>query len=483
MEVLLPEAMAEHGFDLWLVFTRESSRDPIAADVAGGQVVARGAFLFARTTGGFRKIAVVASYDVTPVQESGIYDEVVAYRNEGIKPHLKRIVEELSPQRIGINISRDVPTADGLTVGMRNYLEETLGPAVAAHFLSAQPLVVSFRGRRLPEEVVVLREAATYTDKIMREALSAKVITAGKTTEKDVADYLGRCTEEFGARMAFVSVVVGPSRGHGGPSERVIQPGDLVRIDFGITHRGYSTDVQRTAYVLRPGETGPPAEIQKMWETARAATDAAIAVMRPGVTGNAVDTAGRTRLIAAGYQGYPHGAGHAIGFDVHDVGPMLGPDWPERYGATVFLKLEKDQTFAVEPILYADYPPMGGEINIGLEEDVVVTAEGTDRLHPRQDELILIAPPHQEPTAGAQLLGGRPTGVYWSILKKPWHAPAAPTAWRSSKTASPARCESSGCFAIWARRRSGSCRACARTASIRPRRCCSWKGSQRGGCS
>ena len=51
------------------------------------------------------------------------------------------------------------------------------------------------------------------------------------------------------------------------------------------------------------------------------------------------------------------------------------------------------ETFAVEPILYADYAPMGGEINIGIEEDVVITASGVERLHPRQDALLLIRPP------------------------------------------------------------------------------------------
>ncbi|MDA2913448.1 Xaa-Pro peptidase family protein [Acidobacteriia bacterium AH_259_A11_L15] len=387
---LLPRAMAEHGIDLWLVFTRENASDPIAEDVGGGRVVARSAFLFAHTADGYRKIAVVASYDVAPIEESGIYDEIIVYRGEGIKPHLQRLFRELNPQRIGVNISRDIPLADGLTVGMRNYLEETLGPTYAERFVSAEKLIVSFRGRRLPEEVAILREAAGYTDHILREALSEKVITPGRTTENDVADYLRRRTAEFGATVPFISVVVGPVRGHGGPSDRVIQPGDLVRIDFGITHRGYSTDIQRTAYVLRPGESEPPAELQRMWEVCRRATDAAIAAMRPGVTGNSIDTVARNILLEAGYEGYPHAAGHPIGFDVHDVGPLLGPDWPERYGSTVHLKLEEGQTFAVEPILYADYAPVGGEINIGLEEDVVITAEGAERLHPRQDELILI---------------------------------------------------------------------------------------------
>ena len=74
---------------------------------------------------------------------------------------------------------------------------------------------------------------------------------------------------------------------------------------------------------------------------------------------------------------------------MHDVGPLLGPDWPERYGTTVFLKMEEGQTFAVEPILYAPYEDMG-EIHIGLEEDVVITRGGAEMLHQRQASLILI---------------------------------------------------------------------------------------------
>jgi len=388
VDVLLPDAMAKHGIDLWAVLTREASRDPIAVDLAGGGVVARSAFLFARTPAGFKKTAIVASYDTTPIEESGIYDEIVAYRGEGIKPHLKKAVEAIGPKRIGINVSRDTPVADGLTVGMRNYLEETLGPEYAKRFVSAEGVVVSFRGRRLPEEVEILRHAALYTDKIIREALSEEVITPGKTTENDVANHLRRRAKEFGATVPFISVVVGPVRGHADPSDRVIQPGGLVRIDFGINHRGYSTDIQRTAYVLKPGETEPPAGIRRMWETSRRVTDEAIAAMRPGVTGNSIDAVAREALTGAGYEGYPHAAGHPIGFEVHDVGPLLGPDWKERYGSTVFLKLEKDQTFAVEPILYAEYE--GESTSIGLEEDVVITEDGAERLHPRLDKLLLV---------------------------------------------------------------------------------------------
>lgn len=389
VEKLLPSAMETHSVDLWIVFTREESKDPLADDFGGGDAVARMALLFDRADGRFRKTAIAASYDVTPLEETGIFDEVVSYRSEGIKPHLKQFVEDLDPQRIAVNTSRDMPIADGLTAGMRAYLIEVLGEEVSGRFVSSEPLVASFRGRRLAEEVETLREAARHTDTLLRDALSRLAITPGVTTERDVGDYLRRRTAMLGATVPFISVVTGPSRGHADPSDRVIRRGDLVRIDFGITLRGYSTDLQRTAYILRTGEDRAPEEIRKMWKTARRAADLQIAAMRPGVTGVEIDAIARKTLVEAGYEGPPHGTGHPIGFVVHDVGPLICPDWPERYGTTVFLKMEEGQTFAVEPILYAPYKDVG-EIHIGLEEDVVITAQGAELLHEPLTDLILI---------------------------------------------------------------------------------------------
>ena len=389
LEKLLPGAMEAHEIDLWLVFTREESRDPLAEDLAGGDAVARMALLFDLTDGRFGKTAIAASYDVTPLEESRLYDKVISYKSEGIKPHLKEFVAGLDPKRIAVNFSRDMPIADGLTSGMRGYLEEVLGADLASRFVSSEPLVASFRGRRLPKEVAILREAARHTDALMREALSALAITPGATSEKDIEKFLRTRTAMIGATVPFISVVAGPSRGHADPSARVIERGDLVRIDFGITLKGYSTDLQRTAYVLRTGETEAPPEIQKMWKTARRAADRQIAAMKPGVSGQEIDAIARKTLEEAGFEGPPHGTGHAIGFVVHDVGPLIGPDWPERYGTTVFLKMEEGQTFAVEPILYAPYEDVG-EIHIGLEEDVVITKRGAELLHEQQTELILI---------------------------------------------------------------------------------------------
>ena len=87
-------------------------------------------------------------------------------------------------------------------------------------------------------------------------------------------------------------------------------------------------------------------------------------------------------------QGY--WTGHAIGLKVHDVGPMLGPDWKERYGDPVFFPIEAGQVFAVEPMLYIHPPEIGYDFHTSLEENLVVEEDGARYIGSPQTKLILI---------------------------------------------------------------------------------------------
>ena len=96
-------------------------------------------------------------------------------------------------------------------------------------------------------------------------------------------------------------------------------------------------------------------------------------------------------ITEAGFEEYPHATGHPIGFYTHDVGPLLGPAWPDRYGKLGSYVVERDQTFAVEPALEVELPwMMGGKVGFGLEEDYVVTDKGAEPLGTPQEKLILI---------------------------------------------------------------------------------------------
>ncbi|MFB0516351.1 MAG: M24 family metallopeptidase [Candidatus Neomarinimicrobiota bacterium] len=390
LTVLLPQLLEEKGLDCWLTFTREGATDPLLKRLGSEHMVARAALIFARTPDGdYRRIAIAASYDVEPIISSALYDTVIAYREEGIRPHLPPVVAELKPRSIAVNFSRDVPMADGLTTGMLNYLEEVL-PEYKDRFVSAEELIISLFSRKLPVEVAAVREAAEKTQLILREAFSGKVIKPGKTTELDVATYLRRRARQLGIEESWISIVAGPARGHSDPSERVIQRGDLLRGDVCFKVQGYSSDIQRTAYVLNKGDLQAPGFVLKLWEDGLATNRAALAVIKPGVTGNLVDAAARSVLEERGYKGYPYAAGHPIGTQVHDIGPLLAPDWPERYGRLGFFTLEPGMTIAVEPALNTDEPRLGGHINVGIEEDVVVTESGCEVLGEPQTELWLI---------------------------------------------------------------------------------------------
>jgi len=393
---LLP-AMRRAGVDAWLVVTREGSMDPVAFDVGAEHAVGRVACLFVDRGETLERVAIVAGFDTSAFEQSGLYNRVVPYGKEGLGPPLLEELGKYSPRAIALNQSKDVPLADGLTAGNLQWLRETAGD-FSKRFVSAEALLVSFRSRKTPSEIVKMREAVNKTERILAEALSPAVITPGKTTEKDVADFIRKRRKEMGLGASWSedqdpNVTAGIARGHSASTDNVITPGAVIRIDCGMDDEGYKTDVQRLAYVLKPGETEAPPEVQKAFDTVKAANRAASAALKPGAKGVDVDRAGRKVVTDAGYPEYVFATGHPIGFYTHDLGPLLAPDWPD-YGKTGSYTIEADQTYAVEPGLRTELPwVFGGPVGLGLEEDYLVTATGSEPLGKPQETLILIPSP------------------------------------------------------------------------------------------
>ncbi len=396
MDRYLVAALRRSGVDAWLVVTREGTTDPVAFDVAADHAVGRAACLFVDKGDHLERVAIVASYDTETFEKSGLYTRVVPYGKEGAGVALKAEIEKLNPKLIAVNMSKDEPLADGITAGNLQWLRDTLGADYSKRLVSAEALLVSYRSRKTPAEIAKLRGLVKKTEMILAEALSPAVIIPGKTTEKDVADFIRKRRREMGLGASWEedqdpNVMAGLARGHSAASGATIQPGSIVRIDSGMDEDGYKTDIQRLAYVLRPGETQAPPEVEKAFETVRAANRAAAAALKPGATGTAVDTAARKVITDAGYEEFQHATGHPIGVYTHDLGPLLAPAWPDRYGKLGAYTIERDQTFAIEPALEVELPwMMGGSVGFGLEEDYVVTETGSEPLGTPQDKLILI---------------------------------------------------------------------------------------------
>ena len=389
-ELLLP-IMRENAIDMWLILTREVNPDPMAHDIGADHVGYRGAFLFIDTGNKLEKIAISAFSN--EIKWTGIYDTVISYYKEGLAPHLREIIHTYNPNAIGVNMSRDIPYADGLTAAMKEYLEEAIGPKLSQRLVSAENIAATFRARRIPEEVELFRRSAQIADKILFETLTPEVISPGKTTELDLTKVIETKMYEnqviacwAGACPAIRS---GPVEDYITWSEKVIQPGDLIHIDFGVIYMGYGSDLQRNAYILRKGESELPEEIQSLFNIAMKGRELLLKEMRPGKKAYDVHRIVMNFLKGSGVD--PIVVPHTLDtHHPHGAGPYLTPDYPERYGRRVHLSLEENQCFAVELIIRKTSPEHGGTLTIGLEDDGVLRKDGIEWLAPPHTEIILI---------------------------------------------------------------------------------------------
>jgi len=213
-------------------------------------------------------------------------------------------------------------------------------------------------------------------------------------TEKQVAEILFEEMRVAGVESAWdpescPAVFTGPQSAgaHASPTDRPIEPGHVMNIDFGVRKDGYCSDLQRTWYFLRPGEKQPPPAVTAGLTTIVEAIAGAAAKLRPGVQGCEVDDVARNLITSRGYPEYPHGLGHQIGRAAHDGAGLLCPRW-ERYGNLPYERVEAGQCYTLEPRL-----PIAGHGVATLEEIVVVHDSGCEFLSRRQQDLLLVPPP------------------------------------------------------------------------------------------
>lgn len=381
------EILGEQDVDLWLTLVRETllTSDPCLDLIAGTYNAWTGAFLVSAEG---ERIAIVGRFDAPSVEQLGAYDKVVAY-DESIRPALRDAIGRIDPGSLAVNYSESNPAADGLTHGLWLLLRSALeGTPYADRLLSSEEIVNALRGRKSAVEVARVREAARETEEIFDTV--TKALRPG-LSELEIAALIHGEVARRGLGYAWGSdhcpaVNAGPGKvvGHAAPGDLQTRRGELLHTDFGVSRDGYCSDLQRVWYFLDEGETAAPEDVRRAWDSLWRAVDAGIAVLRPGVAGWQVDAAARETLVAAGYPEPMHSLGHQLGRTAHDGGTILGPRW-DRYGAAPLGLVEAGNVFTVE---YGTSVP--GRGYIGLEEDVVVTADGVEWLSTPQREPWLV---------------------------------------------------------------------------------------------
>ncbi len=248
--------------------------------------------------------------------------------------------------------------------------------ALAAGGLDLVPrrgLVEDLRVLKDPAEVEKIRHACHAADAAL-EALVREPFVG--RTERELAWRLEELFHAHGGEGVSFELIVGSgptgALPHGRPTDRLVGRGELVVVDFGTRVGGYCSDSTRTF-----ATAGLPADLRELYEVCRAAQEAAIRGIRPGMTGREADALARDPIAAAGYgEHFGHGLGHGLGLDVHEA-PGLRPESDDV--------LEPGMVFSVEPGIY-----LPGRAGVRIEDLVVLRADGVELLTSFRKELTFV---------------------------------------------------------------------------------------------
>lgn len=390
---LLPKAIEEANVDCWLVICRENNNDPLADHIGGENAGGSAVFLFFNYENGFHSKVFSPSGEATALNDLNIHDDVVSVKrgSSAIKAAVD-FIKKKNFQRIAINSSLTNSLADGLTYSQRVELEKLLGDD-SNKLVSSTDLVYNWLSIKLPEEVDILTKAAQLTSEWQIEAY--KRVIPGKSTDADIAKFLKEKMKEYGVTDAWApdqnpNVNSGPDRGHSHATNKIIMPGDVIQIDFGIKlYERWVSDIQRFAYVLKEEETKAPDDIQFYWESGKAGNREVLKAMKPGVKGVDVDRVQRVLMKKAKSEYVMWSTGHPVGYVAHDIGPNLGGSQTSHVRPASEKKLKQGMTFAFDGF-HAWKLNDGSIKTISVEEMAVITENGANYLIKPQEELILI---------------------------------------------------------------------------------------------
>ncbi|APT75219.1 hypothetical protein LN42_01530 [Marinitoga sp. 1137] len=353
---LLREKMANKGLDGYLIINIESSSKPSSYYLTG-------------FTGSF-SVVLITEKEVKFMTDGRYIEQ--ATKQTGEKPiilkgkleeEIKKLIELPEGAKIGFEAN---------TVSSHIYLN-ILMKFEKYTFIPAEELLLELRRTKSMEEVEYIKKAVEIAEKALQETLDTFKLGM---TEKEFAAKLEYNMKIFGSdTYAFETIVASGPRGalpHGIASDKTINKGELVVIDFGAYANGYNSDITRTIAIGEISE-----KHREIYEIVLKAQKAAVAGVKPGLAYSEIDKIARDIISEAGYGEYfSHGLGHGVGLEVHES-PRVSK-----------LSTETSQPgdiITIEPGIY-----IPGEVGIRIEDDVLVTEDGYELLTTFDKNLIII---------------------------------------------------------------------------------------------
>ena len=384
---LVFKTMQEEEIDVWMIAASETetNSEPVLPILGDQQFIGATALIFERA-GTIRAFAT--PLDINAYALTDYFEETISYKTT-LADELTRYIGETRPKRIALNYSRNNPACDGLSYGRYKYLAAAFeAGGFDGEIVSAERIVGRLRGVKSDWEIERISKAAHLALEIL---LTLKDVIKPGVTVKEVFDHCNAEIVRRGLSPAWPAsfcpgVYSGPvPRGHMAITDRRIERGHIVNLDFGVKYKGYASDLQRCFYVLREDETDAPEDVKRAFYTVRDAIRLAAKAAKPGMTGFEVDKVARDHITGLGYPSWNAALGHQLGQEAHDGGTILANDRP-RYNRPelIHTPIELGNVFTMEP----SAPCSAG--TIGLEEDIVIEADGARFLVEPQEELYLI---------------------------------------------------------------------------------------------
>jgi Xaa-Pro aminopeptidase len=391
LDLVIPAIMRAEGIDLWLLVAREYFEEPVVASMldANNMHARRRTILIFHDPGNGKPVERLT------VSRYGLGGLFTPAWDPAKQPDQWQAAAELiaarNPTRIAVNTSDLSQFADGMTVSQYDKFTAALPPGLRNRLVSGEGLAIRWLETRTPSEMALYPAIVRTAHAVIAEAFSRAVITPGITTAEQVQWWYRDRLLQLGLTPWFHPSVAIQRQGAKGMLEgtEVIQPGDLLWTDFGITYLRLNTDTQHLAYVLKPGETEAPAGLRRGLANSNRVQDIVTRHFAVGRSGNQVLALARAEAVAAGLD--PSIYSHPIGLHGHGAGPAIGFWDNQNADPRGDRPVNASTAWSIELTTYSAVPEWGGQrVDFRTEENAFFDGKSVRYIDGRQTSLTLI---------------------------------------------------------------------------------------------
>ena len=396
IENLLPNLMQETGIDMWVIITREYNEDPII------KTLLPPTWLNAR-----RRTILVFNYDnnTNKVESAAISrynfgENIPSIWDKEKTPNqfeaLNNYISKKNPNKIGLNYSENFALVDGISKTDFDLFYNNAPEKIQNKVVSAEKLGIRWIETRTEKEKNIYSQLVKITHDIIKEAFSSDVIKPGKTTTDDVVWWMREKVLDLNLKTWFHPTIDVQRNEQsdlyafdGKSKYDIIQPGDLVHCDFGITYLTLNTDCQQIAYVLKTGEENAPDFLSNALKEANRVQDIFTDQFELYKTGNEILKTSLNLAIKEGLN--PQIYTHPLGTFGHSAGTTLGM-WDSQNGVphTGDVPMSYDTVYAIELNNLTYIKDWKKDVRIMLEEAGLFEKNGFRYVNGRQEDIILI---------------------------------------------------------------------------------------------